>query len=197
MKIMKWRKCGKIELKNLAEWQKYYQMLPTPFERMGGVLRIYTGFCDSKNIGRIGYVDVKAENPSIVLAISDKPVMDIGRAGAFDDNGVVPVDILRNDDKIYLYYVGFQSGVKVPYYMFGGLAISKDEGETFHRVSESPILDRTNDEIFARCGIFVRKEDDLYKMWYIGTTKEGWTTLDGKLKPLYTLKYTYSEDGIL
>ena len=46
--------------------------------------------------------------------------------------------------KIYLYYTGFQTGVNVPHYNFGGLAISED-GENFKRVSSAPILDRSDE----------------------------------------------------
>lgn len=195
---MEFEKKGKIELNELERWQKGYQMLPTPLDMGGGVLRILVGFCDENNVGRIGYVDVDVDNPSVVLSVSKKPILDIGRAGCFDDNGVVPLSVVRVSDRIvYLYYVGFQTGVKVPYYMFGGLAISEDGGNIFQRHSECPILDRRKDEVFHRCGMFVRKDDGIFKMWYIGTKAEGWTrNKDGKMLPLYVMKYTTSKDGL-
>ena len=122
--------------------------------------------------------------------------MDIGKAGSFDDNGVVPISILKKGSQIYLYYVGFQLGVQIPYYMFGGLAISNDGGKTFERYSDSPVLDRTGDEIYARCGINVIQDEGKYKMWYIGSNKEGWTMSGGKLRPLYIMKYTESLDAV-
>lgn len=39
-------------------------------------------------------------------------------------------------------------------------------------------------------------DENKYKMWYIGSNKEGWTESAGKLKPLYIMKYTESDDGI-
>lgn len=194
---MEWKKGGRIyEPDKLADWKQQFAMTPVPL-RMKDRIRVFVGLCDDKNVGRIGYVDVDLDDPSEVLAVSDKPVLDIGRDGAFDDNGVVPISLIEEDGKILLYYIGFQLGVKTPYYMFGGLAISEDGGETFTRYSESPVLDRVEDEIFARCGIYAMKDiDGLYKMWYIGSNKEGWTMSQGKLKPLYIMKYTYSEDGI-
>lgn len=194
---MKWEKKGLIYCPTGEEgWQEQFAMLPTPLLIEEKRLRIYLGFCDKDNVGRIGYVDVRPDNPSDIIDVSDRPVLDIGRKGCFDDNGVVPISILKKDNEIYLYYVGFQLGVQVPYYMFGGLAISSDNGKTFERYSQSPILDRVNDEVYARCGINVIHEDDKYKMWYIGTNKEGWTMSSGKLKPLYIMKYTESEDGL-
>nr|WP_308624420.1 hypothetical protein [uncultured Eisenbergiella sp.] len=193
---MRWKKKGLIYCAQQdAFWKNQFAMLPTPL-LMEDKLRIFVGFCDANNVGRIGYVDVKPENPKEIIAISENPVLDIGRAGSFDDNGVVPISIIRKERDIFLYYVGFQLGVKVPYYMFGGLAISRDNGEHFERYSEAPVLDRRGDEIFARCGINVIRDKCKYKMWYIGSNKEGWTVSDNKLKPLYIMKYTESEDGI-
>ena len=80
--------------------------------------------------------------------------------------------------------------------MFCGLAISEDNGKTFHRYSKSPILDRVFDETYARCGVNVIKDGAKYKMYYIGSNRKGWTVSQGKLKPLYIMKYTESEDGI-
>lgn len=193
---MNWEKCGVIyAAENDLPWKNQFAMLPTPL-LMDGKLRIFIGFCDENNVGRIGYVDVNPENPSEVIEVSAEPVLDIGRKGCFDDNGVVPISILEKNKEVYLYYVGFQLGVQIPYYMFGGLAISRDGGKSFQRYSESPILDRQNDEVYARCGINVVYDEGKYKMWYIGSNHEGWTMSDGKLRPLYVMKYTESDDGI-
>lgn len=193
---MIWEKRGMIYCPNNEQpWKNQYAMLPTPL-LINDVLRIFIGFCDKDNVGRIGYVDVNPANPLEVIGISDKPILDIGRKGCFDDNGVVPISILQTGNDIYLYYVGFQLGINIPYYMFGGLAVSKDGGKSFKRYSESPILDRTGDEVYARCGINVIFDEGIYKMWYIGSTKEGWTMSSGKLRPLYIMKYTESKDGI-
>lgn len=193
---MQWEKKGLIyNAKKDVGWRNQFAMLPTPII-LDEKIRIFIGFCDEKNVGRIGYVDVKPENPKEIIEISEAPVLDIGRMGTFDDNGVVPISILKQGNDIWLYYVGFQLGVNVPYYMFGGLAISHDEGMHFERYSEAPILDRRGDEIYARCGINIIQDEDKFKMWYIGSNKEGWTTSGGKLRPLYIMKYTESSDGI-
>lgn len=192
----KWKKMGLIyNVENDVPWKNQFAMLPTPL-LMHEKIRIFLGFCDKNNVGRIGFVDVDPKNPSKIFDVSQTPVLDIGRKGCFDDNGVVPISILRNGNDIFLYYVGFQLGVNVPYYMFGGLAISSDNGNTFKRYSESPILDRRQEEVFARCGINVIKDNDKYKMWYIGSYKDGWVQSGGKLRPLYIMKYTESYDGI-
>ena len=196
---MNWKKIGKIDIsKWISEggFVSEFATLPTPILLNNDVIRIYVGFCDDNTVGRIGYVDVDADNPSQVIHVSDTPLLNLGRPGCFDDNGVVPVSVLRVGSLIYLYYVGFQLAVKVPYFMFGGLAISSDNGDTFERIGEIPILDRKNDELFARCGMYVMKDEGIYKMWYLGTLGEGWTKNNTSLKPLYTMRYICSKDGI-
>lgn len=178
------------------EWMEQFAMLPTPLIRGDGILRVYLGFCTKENVGRIGYVDLDPADPGRILEVSKTPVLDIGEDGCFDDNGVVPVSIYQDGGKIYLYYIGFQLGVKVPYYMFCGLAVSQDGGDTFHRYSKTPVLDRGNEEVYARCGVHVMRDGDIFKMWYIGSYKEGWTLSGGKQRPLYIMKYIESEDGV-
>ena len=194
---MKWQKKGLIYAPNGETWwQKQFAMLPTPILLDSNTLRIYLGFCDEKNVGRIGFVDVNPNNPKEILKISKEPVLDIGDKGCFDDNGVVPISLLKKENEIYLYYIGFQLGVKVPYYMFCGLAISKDNGNTFTRFSKSPILDRVNDEVYARCGVNVIKDNDKFRMYYVASHKQGWIESQGKLKPFYIMKMAQSNDGI-
>ena len=73
-----------------------------------------------------------------------------------------------------------------------GLAISEDEGKTFHRVSRVPILERTNDEPFnILTGPTVIIEDGKWKMWYVSCV--GWVHED---LPIYNIKYATSDDGI-
>ncbi len=193
---MEWVKKGLIYCADKdSEWRYQWAILPTPI-LINNKIKVFIGFCDKDNVSRIGYVDVNPDNPSEIIEISMNPVLDIGQNGCFDDNGVVPISILNENGEIRLYYIGFQKGVKVPYYMFCGLAISKDNGKTFKRYSKSPILDRINDEVYARCGVNVIKDNGIYRMWYIGSNKEGWTMSAGKLKPLYMMKTTESDDGI-
>lgn len=193
---MKWEKKGCIySPKGEDGWRNQFAMTPVPL-LLGDRLRVFVGFCDENMVGRIGYVDCNPNNPMEVYEISKSPVLDIGRIGSFDDNGVVPISLINENGKILLYYVGFQLGVKVPYFMFGGLAISNNGGYSFERYSESPVLDRIQNETYARCGIYVRKENDLYQMWYVGSIGDGWVESNGKLKPLYMMRYTTSHDGI-
>lgn len=177
-------------------WKHQFAMLPTPHLRENGDLRIFLGFCDPGMVGRVGYIDVDPQDPSAVRSVSAEPVLDIGVPGAFDDNGVVPISLVRAGDALHLYYIGFQLGVRVPYFMFAGLAVSRDDGETFHRVQATPVLERNPQELYARCGCHVIHDEGRWRMWYIGSLDAGWTERDGKKVPLYTVRYVESRDGV-
>jgi hypothetical protein len=193
---MKWKKKGVIcshETFKL-DWYKKNSMVPIPYLTDAKTLRIFLTMCDKNNVGRIGYVDVNPDNPSEILNYSKVPVLDIGEDGAFDDNGVVTASVFEEDEKIYLFYSGYQLAVKVPYFIFTGLSISKDRGNTFERFSRAPLLDRNKAELMTRCVPEVIKEDDKYRMFYAGDYKTSWVEKDGKKKPCYNFKYLYSND---
>jgi predicted GH43/DUF377 family glycosyl hydrolase len=158
------------------------------------VIRIYVAFCDETTVGRIGFVDVLADNPSEVVRVSEEPVLDVGQPGAFDENGLLPTSIVEVGDKLYLYYVGYQLGMKLRYFQFQGLAISGDGGASFARAQRVPVIDRSDEELFNRTSAFVRRRDSIFQMWYVGGSE--WTSVDGKPLPVYNIRYLESADGI-
>jgi predicted GH43/DUF377 family glycosyl hydrolase len=192
---MKWRKKGRVYVPDGSKWwAKKYAFPPTPYFLNDEVIRIYVAFCDENIVGRIGFVDVSAANPAEVLQVSEEPVLDIGTPGAFDENGILPTSIVEVDDKLYLYYVGYQLGMKVRYYQFEGLAISDDGGNSFKRRLRVPVTDRSDAELLNRTSAFVRRRNGLFEMWYVGGSE--WTTVAGKPLPMYNIKYLTSADGI-
>ena len=196
---MKWNKVGKICDHNTFDlpWYKKKSMVPLPYMINDKTLRIYLTMCDSYNIGRIGYVDVNPDNPSEILGYSKEPLIDIGDDGCFDDNGVVTASLLKDGDKLYMFYSGYQTCVKVPYLIMTGLAVSTDGGYTFKKITDRvPLLDRVVGEVSTRCVPFTRKEGNLYRMWYTADSEKGWIEKNSKKLPLYDLKYQESTDII-
>lgn len=192
---MKWNKKGVI-YKPTGElsWAKTHAMIPTPVLMDNETIRLYISCRDEMNIARIGYIDLDSMNPKEIKYIKNDPVLDIGKPGCFDDNGVLVTSIIRKDkNTIYLYYVGFEICHNIRYRLLTGLAISIDNGESFTRFSQSPILDRTNDELFFRCGPFVTNSDNVYKMWYVGGSD--WIKINNKDMPVYEIKYLESKNG--
>lgn len=156
------------------------------------VIRVYCGGWDENGISRIGYIDVDANCPSKVLNVSERPVLDIGIDGAFDENGVFPGHVYRDGNKILLYYTGFQLGHKIRHYNFGGLAISEDGGNTFSRASQAPVIDRADEGLFVRAGQSIVKEEGIYHSCY--SAGSGWTNAGGKPRPTYDVYYQNSRE---
>jgi predicted GH43/DUF377 family glycosyl hydrolase len=192
---MKWIKKGLIYGPDgKSTWAKNSALQPTPILINEEIIRVYVGFRDDNGVSRIGFVDLNPENPSEVLKISKKPVLDIGCSGTFDENGVVPCAIIERDNKLYLYYAGYQLGQKVRFYGFSGLAISTDGGKSFKRFSKVPVMDRTDEELLFRAIHSIFYDNGIWKVWYGGGSK----FVDGKNKslPVYDIRYTESDDGL-
>lgn len=193
---MKWEKKGLIYKAPLTSgWRHNSFIAPMPVLLDNGIIRIYGTVRDENGAGRLAYVEVSADNPAEILKISDKPLLDIGRPGCFDDNGVVTTGITRiNDNTIYLYYAGYQLSTKVRHLDFTGLAISNDNGLTFNKYQETPICDRIPGEELTRAIQCVLLENGIYRTYYVG----GSSFANGKYKtiPEYNLRYMESADGI-
>ena len=78
---------------------------PTPLLLNDNVLRVYFGVGDINGKTRTTFIDVDAHNPSHILYIHDKPVLDLGKIGAFDDSGANVSSVVRKGDKIYMYFL--------------------------------------------------------------------------------------------
>jgi predicted GH43/DUF377 family glycosyl hydrolase len=191
---MKWIKKGFIfGPDGTKSWAKNSALTPTPI-LLNDKIRVYAGFRDSLGVSRIGFVDLDPENPSNVLKISETPVLDVGLEGTFDDNGVILGDIVKNDGKLFMYYVGFQLVQKVKFLAYTGLAISEDGGDSFKRFSNTPIMDRSNNELYIRTIHSVLLENNVWKIWYAAGS--GWEMINGNPFPKYNIKYMESKDGI-
>jgi predicted GH43/DUF377 family glycosyl hydrolase len=193
---MHWTKLGIVWRPDGSfEWARSHAMIPTPFQIASDRVRVFVTCCDDHGIGRCGYVDVDASDPKRVLSFSKRPVLDIGRPGTFDENGVLACCVVEGEGgRLYMYYVGFELGTRIRYRLLTGLAISDDGGESFCRHSECPVLERSDSELLFRCGPFVLREQGVYRLWYVAGSE--WTEVSGKAKPKYTIKYAESTDGI-
>lgn len=192
---MKWEKKGLIfKPEKISDWQDNTFITPTPLLIKENLIRLFGGFRDKKGVSRIGYIDVLASNPSQIVKVSKTPVLDIGKKGMFDDNGVILGSVLREDNEIRMYYVGFQLVNNVKFLAFSGLAISTDNGTTFKRHQEIPIFDRYKNEHYIRAIHTVLKVNNTYKVWY--SASDGWEIIKNIPYPRYRIFYTESHNGI-
>jgi hypothetical protein len=192
---MKWRKQGVIfRTDHNHDWMVHHACVPIADRLNDDVLRIYFGPRDANGLTRTTFIEVEADDPRNVLYVHDRPVLDLGDLGAFDDSGAMPSCIVRRGDERYLFYVGWNRGVTVPYRNAIGLAVSRDGGLSFERVSAGPIVDRSQDEPYFTASPYAMLDEDVWRLWYASCT--GWLVVDGTPEPLYQIKYAESQDGL-
>ena len=192
---MKWKKRGLIYgPDDHSGWRCHSALQPTPFLLSDTLIRVFVGFRDEEGVSRVGFVDLDARDPAKVLRVSSEPVLDTGALGMFDENGVVPCAVVRRNDELFLYYAGYQLGLKVKFFVFGGLAVSKDEGQSFRRYQRVPICDRTDREPYFRVIHSLLAENGVWRVWYGGG--DAFSGKDGKQLPNYDIRYTESSDGL-
>ena len=103
--------------------------------------------------------------------------------------------ILKNKNTLFLYYIGWNLGKTVPFRNSIGLLISWDNGNTFQKYSEGPILDRSEHDICFVASNCVYSEENFYRMYYLSCDK--WEMKSNNVfQHYYKIKYAESSDGI-
>ena len=192
---MAWKKLGLIFdiSEHKIPWLKSHAMLPTPL-LMEEKIRVYYTGRDSKGQSRISFVDLDRDDPSQVLYVHDLPLLEVGKIGTFDDCGTVGTFVMETEGQIRLFYNGYNVRNTVPWSNSIGIAVSNDNGESFTRLYEGPIMDRSFLEPYFVITPFIQIFNNKWHMWY--TSGTGWTLVNNKPEPLYVIKYASSDDGL-
>lgn len=198
---MKWKKLGNIfnpiEHKLPNDCHEFAQS-PQAIE-FDDFVRIYfsTREKDTRNgmyLSHIAFIDMDKDFHEIIN-ISQHPVIGLGKLGCFDEHGIFPISPLRVGDKIYAYTCGWSRRISVSVETSTGLAISHDNGLTFQRIADGPVLSASLHEPFLVGDSFVRVYNDKFHMWYIYGLR--WTSQpDESPARVYKIAYASSDDGI-
>lgn len=194
----KWNKKGLIfKADNNYPWMYSHTQCPFPVD-FGDFIRLYFATREKYENGQVraygGFVDLDRHNLNKVIRISDKPLMDLGGIGEFDEHGSMPISVVKHNDEYRLYYVGWSRHYSVPYDWEIGLAISKD-GERFTKVGKGPLLGPTVNEPYLNSTPVVYKfaDDDWHMFYHTGIR---WLKGGEKLESQYKIVYAHSKDGI-
>jgi hypothetical protein len=187
-------------------WKKLGHIFPTPEHinnfthasdpvaehLQDNIFRIYFASRDDKNRSHIFYTDIEIGTQIKVVETSVKPVLSPGQDGLFDDSGVVPGCITHINGKKYLYYLGWNLGVTVPWRNTIGAAEWNDETNSFIKISPAPVMDRSKEDPFSISYPFILRHDGKYVMWY--GSNLGWGKKYEDMK--HVIKRAESTDGI-
>src|SRR5215470_5465657 len=174
-------------------WFVSHASLPVIWKISECSFRVYFSGRDKDNRAQIGYFDFDPAHRS-VTAISSGPVISCGALGTFDDRGTTSSCIVEFGGRLFQYYTGWNLGVTVPFYYAIGLAISEDGGNTFRKVSASPVLGRNFYDPYLCASPSILIENGLWRMWYVSGVR--WSTENGQPKHFYHIKYAESLNGI-
>jgi len=199
---MKWKKLGKIfdpTQHNLPENCKEFAQSPQALV-FDNFIRIYfsTRSIDQKNgkyLSHIHFVDMNKDLTKIIQ-ISQKTVIPLGKLGCFDEHGIFPINVVRHKDLILGYTCGWNRRVSVSVDTSIGLAISKDNGLSFQKFGDGPVLSSTLNEPCLVGDAFVKIINGVFHMWYIFGT--GWKKFTPESNPdrTYKIGHATSMDGI-
>jgi hypothetical protein len=172
-------------------WMQTHAMVPTVQPVPNGGLRIYFSGRSAENVSHIGWAEIDLARPTEIRDFSAEPVLSPGELGCFDDNGVTPSSVVSHAGRTYLYYIGWNPGSTVRMHLFGGLAVSEDDGLTFTRASRAPVLERCPTNPFLNTAPFALCEDGRWRMYFVSGV--GWQHRD---LPRYNIQYATSKDGL-
>lgn len=190
---MKWKKLGKIFDVDNIKLDSVVSHVSVPFiDRIeNGVAKIFFSSRDRENKSNILWFRYDLEKLEI-KEVSSNIILKPGKLGTFDDSGVMGSCILEHDNKKYLYYIGWNLGVTVPFR--NSIGIAQEINGEFKKLYEGPILDRTKEEPYFVASNCVLYDENKYKIWYLSCTK--WEKLLNETRHYYHIKYAESNDGI-
>ena len=193
---MSWQKEGRIFCPEeySSNWMASHAAVPIAERIDEDSYRIYFSPRDADNRSYIGYFEIDIGNPNNVLKVSEQPLLGPGSPGNFDDAGTMTSWLINRPDEKWMYYIGWNLGVKVPFRNALGLAVSRNSGCTFERYSAGPILDRSIYDPALVASACVLPEGDRWRMWYLSGVS--WDKVNNKYQHRYHIKYAESEDGI-
>lgn len=194
---MTWKKLGlTFRPERDFGWARSHATTPTPVRLDSGDWRVFVSSRDGEQRSHVGWFDINLDDPTRILAASDKPILAPGPMGNFDGNGIYVTGAVRlGTGRLRLYTVGWNPGHRYPLFFAAiGCAESDDMGRTISRRSAAPILDRSEFDPAAVTGPWVLFDQQKFRMWYVSGLR--WFETGGFLKSVYHIKYAESDDGL-
>lgn len=195
----KWKKLGRVFVPDGSiSWAKHYAQVPTPV-LLGDRIRVFfTSRPDPDSSGDFvsytTFLDLDIADPTKIIYLHDKPVINLGDVGSFDQFGVMPCTTIWRGQELWLYYVGWARTRGAPWQASIGLAISRDNGVSFERYGKGPVITRTPNEPYVQGSPCIVQRAGEWNMWYLSGTK--WVEEGSRIESVYKLMHATSKDGI-
>jgi len=201
--MLKWRKLGKIfdprDYRSTDRpWLDEYAQAPATLI-FDDFVRVYFSCrpprdANGQFVSYTAYVDLDRKDLRKVIRIAKQPIMPLGKRGCFDEFGTYPTSVIRRDGEVWAYYAGWTRCVSVPFNVGVGVARSKDDGVTFERLGDGPLLPYTPEEPFTISGPKIRRFNNKYYLFYIAGNE--WLEIDGRAEISHRIRMAISKDGL-
>jgi predicted GH43/DUF377 family glycosyl hydrolase len=198
---MEWEKLGQIFDPTKVQgkdWMKSHAQCPSTLV-FDDIVRVYFSCrpqrdSNGQELTRTTFLDFDRKDLTKVLRIADKPILELGELGCFDEHGIYPSSVIKFGDEVRFYYAGWSRCSSVPFNCSVGMAISHDNGVTFERYGRGAILSQCPDEPYLISGAKVRIFDGKWYLYYLAGTK--WMVHNGRPECVYKIRIATSDDGI-
>jgi predicted GH43/DUF377 family glycosyl hydrolase len=191
---MTWKRLGIVFVpEGNQSWALSHAALPTPVHLVGDTFRFFFSSRDVEKRSHVGWVDVEVSETPRVLEMTREPVLSANSDGTFDDSGIGVGCVTEADGGFFLYYMGWNLGVRSPWRNAIGLAQSQSLQATFERFSPGPILDRSPEDPYTLsypCVLRFGPQD--WRMWYGSNL----APVVGNADMRHAIKIARSRDGV-
>jgi predicted GH43/DUF377 family glycosyl hydrolase len=200
--MFEWEKLGRIynphDFVERPEWMFEFAQAPSVliFEKF---VRVFFGSrpkrdANGQYVTNATFIDLDRQNLFKIINIAKEPVLKLGNYGCFDEFGTYPLSVIRQGDEIWAYYAGWTRCESVPFNVSIGFAISSDNGLTFKKPGEGPVLPFTLEEPFILSGPKVRKFENKFYLFYIAGKE--WLVVNGRPEISHKIRVAVSDDGL-
>ncbi len=200
--MFEWEKLGRIynphDFEERPEWMFEFAQAPSVLI-FDEIVRVFFGSrpkrdANGQYVTYSTFIDLDRKNLFNIINIAKEPILKLGNCGCFDEFGTYPLSVIRKNDEVWAYYAGWTRCESVPFNVGIGYAISTDNGLTFQKPGEGPILPYSLDEPFTLSGPKIRKFGETYYLFYIAGKE--WIKVNGKPEISHKIRMAYSDDGI-
>lgn len=199
--MFRWKKLGRIFIPQEVQgrvWLKEYAQAPATliFDKF---VRVYFS-CrplpdeNGQYVSYTSYVDFDRENLTKIVNISNVPILELGGTGTFDEFGIYPVTIIRSGVEVIAYYGGWTRCESIPFTVSIGMAVSQDDGATFKKLGEGPLLTSNINDPFVLSGPKVRNFGGKWYLFYVAGTK--WQQHEGRVEAVYKIRMATSTERL-
>lgn len=190
---MKWEKKRLVfKPEGQYDWVKTHAMLPIADHLGGDLYRIYFSGRDAQNRSLTGHVEIDITRPQEILRYRPNRSWGLEALAPSTTTASLRHGWSTTRATSTCTTSDGTRGSLVRAAEALGLAISKDQGETFQRFSRAPVIDRTDAEPYQILVIScILIEGGIWRMWY--DSADEWQTPE---LPRYNIKYAESTDGI-